>query len=233
MAHTQNTTNFRENNQSKFEIFLGNLRQEILSGHLKPKERLIEEDISKRFDVSRGPLREALRTLESEGLVEIVPRKGTFVSDANIEDIEAIFQIRILLEKLGIKLACQNMTEEGLARLSGVLDEMSFAVQKNDGNYYFELNKKFHAIIYEHMHNKYLVKILPTMAAQSYRYRLIPVFFYRKLSTMKQRYKKHLELFEALENKDEKTAAMIRSKQIATSARTLKEIVSTYYNNNI
>ena len=214
-----------KNYQSKFDTFLYNLRQEILGGGLKPKERLIEEEISKRFNISRGPLREAFRTLESEGLLNIVPRKGAYVSDANTEDIEAIFQVRIVNESLAVKLACQNMTDQGLAQIGGILDKMSVAVENKDDDQYFELNKKFHTIIFEFAQNKYLIKILTTMAAQSYRYRFIPIFYFKKLATMRQRYKRHLELFEAFSAKDEKKAVRIRVKQITRSANALKNLV--------
>ena len=212
-------------NQSKFDKFLYNLRQEILGGVLLPKERLIEEEISKRFNVSRGPLREAFRTLESEGLINIVPRKGAYVSDVNMEDIEAILQVRIALESLAVKLACQKMTDKILANLAKILNGMGSAVEKKDDKRYFELNKIFHTKIYEFTQNKYLIKMLTTIAAHSYRYRFIPIFYFEKLTTMKKRYEKHIELFEAFSAKDENRAVRIRVAQITHSASVLKNFV--------
>jgi len=211
--------------QSKFDKFLNNLRQEILGGVLLPKERLIEEEISKRLNVSRGPLREAFRTLESEDLITIIPRKGAYVTDVSVEDIEAIFQVRIVLESLAVKLACQNMTDNALAILSKILEKMGSAVDKKDDNRYFQLNKKFHTKIYESTQNRYLIKMLSTMALHSYRYRFIPIFYFEKVATMNQRYEKHLELFEAFSAKDEKRAVQIRVEQITHSASVLREFV--------
>jgi len=212
-------------NQSKFDKFLYDLRQEILGGVLLPKERLIEEEISKRFNVSRGPLREAFRTLESEGLINIVPRKGAYVSDVNMEDIEAILQVRIALESLAVKLACQKMTDKTLANLDKILNGMGSAVEKKDDKRYFELNKIFHTKIYEFTQNKYLIKMLTTMALHSYRYRFIPIFYFEKLTTMNKRYGKHIELFEAFSAKDENRAVRIIVAQITHSASVLKNFV--------
>ena len=132
----------------------------------------------------------------------------------NLEDIEAILQVRIELESLAVKLACRNLTDKALADLAEILDKMGSAVEKKDDNRYFELNKKFNTKTYEFTRNRYLIKMLTTITLNSYRYRFIPVFFFEKFATMDQRYRKHLELFKAFSAKDEKRAVRIRVEQI-------------------
>ena len=90
------------------------LRKEILEGVYKPKEKLIEEDMTKRFNISRSPVRESFRVLEAENLINIIPGKGAFVTNIEEKDIDRIYELRIVLEGLAAKLACRNITDEEL-----------------------------------------------------------------------------------------------------------------------
>ena len=80
--------------KSRVDLLVNSLRKEIIEGKLRPQERIVEEAVAKRFNVSRSPIREAFRILEAKGLVNNVPRKGVCVSDIRLEDVEAIYAIR-------------------------------------------------------------------------------------------------------------------------------------------
>ncbi|WP_378951418.1 GntR family transcriptional regulator [Pelosinus sp. sgz500959] len=104
------------------DIIFEHLRQEILDGHLKPDDRLIERDIATKLNVSRTPIREALRKLESEGFVEHVPRKGVIVRGFNMTEIEEIYDIRKELECLVVRKAISKITNEDIQMLKRILE---------------------------------------------------------------------------------------------------------------
>ncbi|MBP2626212.1 MAG: GntR family transcriptional regulator [Firmicutes bacterium] len=106
------------------DIIFEHLRQEILDGNLKPDDRLIERNIAAKLNVSRTPIREALRKLESEGFVEHVPRKGVVVRGFNITEIEEIYDIRKELECLVVRKAISNITDHDIHIMNVILEEL-------------------------------------------------------------------------------------------------------------
>jgi DNA-binding GntR family transcriptional regulator len=108
------------------------LRSAIINGLIKPGERLVEKEYAERFNISRTPVREALRKLEIEGLVENIPRKGDIVKGIDLKDMLEIFAIRQALEPLIVKTAIENMTPEDLLTLQQTVDSMSSSAHNND-----------------------------------------------------------------------------------------------------
>lgn len=106
-------------------IVTDNLRSAILSGQLGPGDRLQHDDIARQFGVSRMPVREALRVLHSEGLVELRPHRGAVVVDLRPEDVAEIFEIRAMLEAQAAELAAPNLTDATVERMRGLLAEMA------------------------------------------------------------------------------------------------------------
>jgi DNA-binding GntR family transcriptional regulator len=109
------------------------IRHSIYRGSLKPRERIIEEDIAKQLKCSRGPVREAILRLERDGLVVIVPRRGTFIRDISAESIEVIFSMRAKLEALCVRYLRERLTEETEQTLREALKKMKSAAVNNDG----------------------------------------------------------------------------------------------------
>ena len=99
------------------DVVFNTLRQAILKGELKPGERLMEIQLANRLGVSRTPVREAIRKLELEGLVLMIPRKGAVVAEITIKDLEDVLEVRGVLEILAVQNACQNITEIQLQEL--------------------------------------------------------------------------------------------------------------------
>ena len=99
------------------DVVFNTLRQAILKGELKPGERLMEIQLANRLGVSRTPVREAIRKLELEGLVLMIPRKGAIVAEITIKDLEDVLEVRGVLEILAVQNACQNITETQLQEL--------------------------------------------------------------------------------------------------------------------
>ena len=132
---------------SKSDIVCAMLRELIISGELEPSEPLRQRDLATRFGVSQTPVREALRRLESEGLVVNDPHRGATVSESRSGVIEDNSQIRAALEPLGARLAAKAITEEQLATLRRLNDEM-LGMGEGDSRYGV-LNREFHFTIYQ------------------------------------------------------------------------------------
>ena len=108
------------------------LKIAILEGEFKGGAQLVEQDLQTRFGVSRSPLREAFRELEKLGLVDIIPRRGSFVRRISRKDIEDSFPVRAALEGLAAELACRNMSDDVLERMTGLLGQMKAAADNRD-----------------------------------------------------------------------------------------------------
>ena len=135
---------------SLVEVTTRRLRSEILSGELAPGQRLVEEQIVQRFAISRAPLREALRTLTNQGLVEHLPRRGSRVTELSERDIDELFDLRSLLERHAVRLAFPLAISGGAERLAAVrchLDEMRRADEAGDELAKDDAHRDFHAAV--------------------------------------------------------------------------------------
>ena len=136
------------------------IREAILSGKYKSGEELRESTIGHELGVSRTPVREALRQLELEGLVKIVPNKGAQVINLSVKDIKDIYAIRSHLEGLCARWACENITTEQIDALEEIVYLSDFHTSKNHYEQMLELDNKFHDIIYEASASKMLRHLL-------------------------------------------------------------------------
>jgi DNA-binding GntR family transcriptional regulator len=164
------------------------IRQAIYSGRLKPRERLIEEDLAKELECSRGPVREALLRLERDGLIVTVPRRGTFIRDISTESIEVIFDIRGKLEALCVRYLRQQLTQESEKTLSKALKAMKTAASKSDEEAFLQADLELHRTIWKLANRDQLYRTLNTI--------MNPFIFMvaRAFSTrmpLKQRYRNH------------------------------------------
>lgn len=114
------------------DVVFNTLRQAILKGELAPGERLMEIQLAERLGVSRTPIREAIRKLELEGLVLMIPRKGAEVAKISEKSLRDVLEVRRSLEELAIELACQRMTEEEINSLEQTQEEFKKAVARGD-----------------------------------------------------------------------------------------------------
>ncbi|HDZ73177.1 MAG TPA: FCD domain-containing protein [Aurantimonas coralicida] len=133
------------------------LERLIADGELAPGERLNEIHLSNRFGTSRGPLREATRSLEAKGFVEVIRNRGVFVRQLNIEEVLEIYDIRGALFGLAGRLVAQKMTDDMLGRLTRQIRDMEAAAAAGDFDTYYPLNLQFHRSIVEASGNKALI----------------------------------------------------------------------------
>lgn len=154
------------------DVVFNTLRQAILKGELEPGERLMEIQLADRLGVSRTPIREAIRKLELEGLVLMIPRKGAEVAKISEKSLRDVLEVRRSLEELAIELACQRMSDEDIRDLADAADAFRAAVQTADAMTIAETDEHYHDIIYNGTGNHRLVQILNNLREQMYRYRL-------------------------------------------------------------
>lgn len=136
------------------------LRNDILNGKYEPGESLIETRLSEELGVSRTPIREAIRQLELEGLVQSIPNKGAVVKGVSAQDIHDIYTIRMLIEGLAARWAVEKITPEELDELKEAVDLEEFYTNKNDSNHLLLFDSKFHDIIYKACKSKPLMHTL-------------------------------------------------------------------------
>ena len=136
------------------------LKDDILTGRLKGGDQLLEDSLKIEFGISRTPLREAFRVLEKEGLVEILPRKGTFVKRISRQDIEENFPVRAILEGLAARLAYENLKDQNINEMEEVVEYMKEAAQRKDFIDYAKNHIAFHEIFINASGNETLIALL-------------------------------------------------------------------------
>ena len=154
------------------DVVFNTLRQAIITGEFAPGERLMEIALAERLGVSRTPVREAIRKLELEGLVVMIPRKGAEVAQITEKDLRDSLEVRCNLEELAVKLACERITGEGEEKLKLALEDFKQAVEKQDFQNIVDSDIAFHDVIFEATQNHRLMQIASNLREQVYRYRV-------------------------------------------------------------
>ncbi|MEY8354771.1 GntR family transcriptional regulator [Lachnospiraceae bacterium 54-53] len=154
------------------DVVFNTLRQAILKGELAPGERLMEIQLAERLGVSRTPIREAIRKLELEGLVLMMPRKGAEVAKISEKSLRDVLEVRRSLEELAIELACRRMTSESVTELEKKQDDFRAAILKGNAMEIAETDEAYHDVIYKGTCNDRLVQMINNLREQMYRYRL-------------------------------------------------------------
>lgn len=195
------------------------LWEAILSGHLKPAQRLSEREISQRLGTSATPVKEALQRLAYEGFVKVSPRRGTYVADSVFTPLHEICQIRAALEGVGAKLAAEKATNEQIRSFKEQLETMHrFTTNYYDVDQLYAANTKFHELVYAASHNPYITQLLTslrsfTMAIR--RYALSDV------AEARRGLREHRAIFEAIASHDSRTA---RDRMEAHILRTMENV---------
>ncbi len=136
------------------------LQNAIIEGQFKDGENLTEIRLSTDMGVSRTPVREAIRQLELEGLLETIPNKGAIVKGISEKDIRDIYEIRVLIEGLAARWAATGITEEELKALERALDLQEFFTHKNDSEQLLKIDSLFHDIIFSACNSRPLIHVL-------------------------------------------------------------------------
>jgi len=202
------------------------LRESIINGKIKPGERLLEPIVAKQLGVSRTPVREAFFQLESEGLVEVMPRKGAIVSEISVNDANELYSVRAVLEGLAAKLASKRISKNKIDELK-LLNEKLIEYAKNDSKNYrdiTELNNKFHDLINKEAKNEKLYQTIELMRNQTLRYNYIylSVMFRLKVSIYE-----HEEIIKMIEQGDDDNAEKLMRKHVEDAGKQLCEYIKS------
>ena len=193
----------REIYQTKSDIIYQEIKADIIDGKYKPNERIVISEVAREFGTSDIPVREAMRHLESDGLIQNKPYVGPFVTDLDLADIQKIYHIRAVLEGMATREAVDSINSKGLKKLETILSKMIKAV--DSGNYVSlpNLNREFHHVIYASSENEYLIKVIFELWDMSLRARAIFSFMPERA---REAVGEHANIVAALKKKDGRSA---------------------------
>jgi len=182
---------------------LDGLRQAIIAGRLAPGQRLVERELTEMTGVSRTVVREALRQLESEGLVEIIPNKGPVVRELGPEEAKDLYRIRGVLEGLAARLFVENADDEQVERLGGLLAAVAGAYAREDADEILEAKNRFYDALYEGAGSETLGAMLAALHARIWRWRALGLTHPNRTAKRSRESIKNLRaIIAAVKNKD-------------------------------
>ncbi len=173
------------------------IREMIRQGILLKGEKVKEIDLCKTLGVSRTPVREALRTLRSEGLIDLVPQKGAFVSEPPIEKIMEMLEVMALLEGEAASLATKNLTATNLSKIEAMHDALETHFQNNNVEKYLQVNFVYHRLIQEMAGNETLSHIIESLRDKILLYRSKQLFIDGRFKESLQEHRDLLKAFQA------------------------------------
>lgn len=179
------------------------IKESILSGELKPGDRIVETRCAKELGVSQAPVREAIRELELIGLVENIPFQGSYVKEHTIKDVKDSYKVRICLETLGMKYAIESITEEQLKEIYDVKKEMETAAENHEFDLYIKFDTLFHQKIIEVSRNRLLLRLWSQCHVREWTYIATKKLSDRGLANLAAR---HGAIYEALAERNERKA---------------------------
>ena len=191
------------------DVVFNTLRKAILRGNLEPGERLREIHLADKLGVSRTPIREAIRKLELEGLVVMIPRKGAVVAEITEKSLRDVLEVRRALEALAVRLACEKILDAEVEELKVAAERFEEALETGDVTAFAEADVRFHDIIYRATDNQRLIQLLYNLREQMYRYR---VEYLKREDAHETLLEEHQAIIETIEKRDvAKAVAAVRT----------------------
>ncbi|UCF61614.1 MAG: GntR family transcriptional regulator [Anaerolineaceae bacterium] len=182
------------------DAVVNKLRQMILTGHLKPGDRLRQDELANTFGVSTMPIREALRQLQAEGLVTFRPRRGAIVASLAVSDYEEIYHIREALERLACRWVAEDFDRIPIDQLKLLLEEIETAeANQDDIHRRLQLVREFFFTVFEASEKEHLLRILSNLWDLSQQYRL---YFYTFPELDSQRLTNYRNIYQACQDRD-------------------------------
>lgn len=206
------------------DVVFNTLRQAILRGELKPGERLLEVQLAHKLGVSRTPLREAIRKLELEGLVVMIPRRGAVVAEITEKNLRDVLEVRSALEELAVSLACDKITKDQIGELKKAAIDFSITLQGGDVTETAQADVRFHDIIYEATDNRRLIQLLNNLREQMYRYR---VEYLKDVAVHPKLLAEHEEIIERIEQGQKQEAVNVVYRHINNQAAAVIDAIRT------
>ena len=206
------------------DVVFNTLRQAILRGELKPGERLMEIQLANKLGVSRTPIREAIRKLELEGLVLMIPRKGAEVAEITEKSLRDVLEVRRALEELAVELVCEKITDEQIQDLKDAAEEFKESLKDGDITRIAEADVKFHDVIYMATDNQKLIQLLNNLREQMYRYR---VEYLKRSDFHQQLIDEHEEIIETIESGQKDRAVQVVCQHVDKQVEAVMDTIRT------
>jgi DNA-binding GntR family transcriptional regulator len=197
------------------------LRRMILSGELRPGQRLTEVSISKQLGMSRTPIREAFRTLAAEGLVDLLPDRGVLVSELDQENASQVFQVLGTLEALAGELSCVSMTSDQLENLAELQDDLERYFLSSDRPRYLEANRLIHALIVESSGNHALILAWRLLLPRAERARQVSTLDHARWA---EAFSEHRKIFSALVAREVPLVRQLMAEHFMNGIASMKKI---------
>ena len=209
------------------DVVFNTLREAILHGELKPGERLMEISLANRLGVSRTPVREAIRKLELEGLVIMIPRKGAQVAQITEQDLNDVLEVRLGLEELAMQFACERIDEEHLQEIARAAQDFEDLMEEGDITDLAQADVHFHELIYQATQNQRLIQIINNLREQMYRYR---IEYLKDQQVYEKLLSEHEEIIRHIEKGEKDEAARVVSRHIENQAQAVTDVIRTKKN---
>ncbi len=200
------------------ELVFESLREAILNGQLKPGERLMEIQLAEEMGVSRTPVREAIRKLELEGTVVMIPRKGAYVAGLSMKDVADVFEIRGALEGLAAELAAERITDDEMEELERYLVMTAEEIDTGNLDDVVQADTDFHSLLYKASRNSRLPQILNNLREQIQRFRTTSLSYPGR---MKFALEEHRKIVEAIGARDGDLARKLAQEHIENAENSM------------
>ncbi len=205
-----------EKNQAIGITLFEKLQRDILLGKLKTGNKLTEQEICDKYNVSRTPVRDAIKKLADDGLVDLIPNRGAFVRGFSEQDFFDMQILRTLYEKKAVEWAVARISAEELEDLTETFEFMEFYTQKGDVEKMLSINMTFHKLIYEASHNYMLAKVLTSYQVYAKYYNANRQYSKEYLQTVLE---EHRQIFSAFLTKDVEKAKLAMENHMRNSIK--------------
>lgn len=206
------------------EKILEHIRDAIISGTLKAGSRVSEPELADRYGISRTPIREAFRQLESEGYLTVIPRRGAVVSEFSQKDVEEFYAIKSILEGYAARMACDRLTGKELDRLQANNNRLSELAAHEDFKTFFKVHSEFHDMFIKAADNEKLKELITSLVTRFQRLRFMSLSLPGRMQIAVQ---EHQKIIEAFRRKDSDAAEMLVRKNAEYGGRVLLDEVVT------
>jgi len=198
------------------------LRDDIVSGRLRPGSQIVQDDLAREYGVSRVPLREALKILEGEGQVTYYPHRGYFVTELSVDDLLEVYRLRYLLEAEALERAVGEADDDDISYISDLLDAVERAGSEGDTAALTSANRAFHFAIFELSGQPRLTRLIRVLWDSTDAYRT--VYFHEEANRERVRHE-HRDMLEALRRRDARALIALQEEHRAHSVASVRQVL--------
>ena len=193
----------------------------IATGKLEPGEKIVEQSIAKQMKISRAPVREAIRELAAQGIVEYTPRKGATVTSLDLKNVDEAYSLRGCLEAMAVSLAVDKFNAKEIKGLESLSKKMTKALKEKNVDEFIKYDVEFHSIIHQKSNHSKLQKLMSSLILQTKLYMLMSKYSLLAHSSLDLEYGVHDKIVNAIKNRDKSEAEEEMKKHITNSGETL------------